>query len=120
MLTVHDLLESFEHKHRVDIGVLDFFKAFVTVPHPHLLKKLEHLGIRADLCHWLTSFHSFRSREGGRGRPVRDREKATKVTKIVSEKCRIDVAVSPDNILGCDGQKQGIGMIWQHFYLSEY
>ena len=47
---------SFEHKHRVDIGVLDFYKAFDTVPHPHLLKKLEHLGIRGDLYHWLTSF----------------------------------------------------------------
>ena len=32
ILTVHDLLESFEHKHRVDIGVLDFSKAFDTVP----------------------------------------------------------------------------------------
>ena len=56
ILTVHDLLESFEHKHRVDIGVLDFSKAFDTVPHPHLLKKLEHHGIRGDLYHWLTSF----------------------------------------------------------------
>ena len=56
ILTVHDLLESFEHKHRVDIGVLDFSKAFDTVPHPHLLKKLEHLGIRGDLYHWLTYF----------------------------------------------------------------
>ena len=25
VLTVHDLLESFEHNHGVDIGVLDFF-----------------------------------------------------------------------------------------------
>ena len=56
ILTVHNLLESFEHKHRVDIGVLDFSKAFDTFPHPHLLKKLEHLGIRGDLYHWLTSF----------------------------------------------------------------
>ena len=56
ILTVHDLLESVEHKHRVDIGVLDFSKAFDTVPHPHLLKKLEHLGIRGDLYQWLTSF----------------------------------------------------------------
>ena len=56
ILTVHDLLESFEHKHRVDIGVLDFSKAFDTVPHPHLLKKLQHLGIHGDLYHWLTSF----------------------------------------------------------------
>ena len=56
ILTVHDLLESFEHKHRVDIGVLDFSKAFDTVPHPRLLKKLELLGIRGDLYHWLTYF----------------------------------------------------------------
>ena len=56
ILTVHDLLESFEHKHRVDIGVLDFSIAFDTVPHPHLLKKLQHLGIHGDLYHWLTSF----------------------------------------------------------------
>ena len=40
--------------HRVDIWVLDFSKAFDTVPHPHLLNKLEHLGIRGDLYHWLT------------------------------------------------------------------
>ena len=40
----------------MDIGVLDFSKAFDTVPHPYLLKKLEHLGIRGDLYHWLTYF----------------------------------------------------------------
>ena len=60
ILTVHDILESYKHKHRVDIGVLDFSKAFDTVPHPHLLKKLEHLGIRGYLYHWLTSFLSER------------------------------------------------------------
>ena len=58
ILTVHDLLEYFEHKYRVNIGVLDFHfsKAFDTVPHPQLLKKLEHLGIRGDVYHWLTYF----------------------------------------------------------------
>ena len=40
----------------MDIGVLDFSKAFDTVPHPRLLKKLGHLGIRRDLYHWLTYF----------------------------------------------------------------
>ena len=35
ILTVHDILESFEHKHRVDIGVLDLSITFDTVPHPH-------------------------------------------------------------------------------------
>ena len=56
ILTAHDLLQSFDHKHRVDIGVLDFSKAFDTVPHPHLLKKLDHLGIRGDLYQWLQAF----------------------------------------------------------------
>ena len=37
-------------------GYWTFSKAFDTVPHPHLLKKLEHLGIRGDLYHWLTYF----------------------------------------------------------------
>ena len=55
ILTVHDLLESFENNQRVDSGVLEFSKAFDTVPHPHLLKKLEHLCIRGDLFHCLTS-----------------------------------------------------------------
>ena len=40
----------------MDIGVLDFSKAFDMVPHPHLLKKLQHLGIPGDLYHWLTVF----------------------------------------------------------------
>ena len=35
---------------------MDFSKAFNTVPHPHLLKKPEHLDIRGDLYHFLTSF----------------------------------------------------------------
>ena len=56
ILIVHDLLYYFEHKHRVDIGVLEFSKAFDTVPHPHLLKKLQHIGIRGDIYHWLTYF----------------------------------------------------------------
>ena len=38
----------------MDIWVLDFSKAFDTVPQPHLLNKLEHIGIRGDLYHWLT------------------------------------------------------------------
>ena len=40
ILTVHDLLESFEHKHRVDIGVLEYASS---VWDPHLRKDIHHL-----------------------------------------------------------------------------
>ena len=44
------------HLHEVFSESPRIAKSFDTVPHPHLLKKLEHLGIRGDLYHWLTSF----------------------------------------------------------------
>ncbi len=34
----------------------DFSKPFDTVPHEHLLHKLEHLGIRGKLLTWIGSF----------------------------------------------------------------
>ena len=56
LTTVHDLLTSFENKHQVDIAILDFSKAFDTVPHNKLLHKLLHFGISGPLHDWLSSF----------------------------------------------------------------
>ena len=36
--------------------ILDFSKAFDTVPHDKLMYKLEKYGIKGDLHKWLTSF----------------------------------------------------------------
>lgn len=47
----------------VNVVYLDFSRAFDPVPHKRLLLKLEHLGIRVDLLHWIGAFltqHSFR------------------------------------------------------------
>jgi hypothetical protein len=39
-----------------DIAILDFLKAFDTVPHNKLLHKLEAYGIRGTLYQWIKSF----------------------------------------------------------------
>jgi len=44
----------------VDIGILDFSKAFDTVPHDKLLYKLEKYGIQGPLHAWLASFLTHR------------------------------------------------------------
>ena len=41
-LTIHDILLKQTNFGRVDIAVLDFSKAFDTVPHNRLLTKLKH------------------------------------------------------------------------------
>ena len=38
------------------IAILDFSKAFDVVPHAHLLKKIEHYGIRDVTHHWIRAF----------------------------------------------------------------
>ena len=41
--------------------VTDFSKAFDSVPHERLLRKLEHLGLRVDLLNWIRSFLTYRT-----------------------------------------------------------
>ena len=43
LLTTHELLTRVDHKEQVDVAVLDLSKAFETVPHLRLLRKLELL-----------------------------------------------------------------------------
>ena len=54
--TVNDLLTSFDQGTQIDLAILDFSKAFDTVPHDRLLQKLHKYGIRGPLHTWLTSF----------------------------------------------------------------
>jgi hypothetical protein len=54
--TMHDLLTSFNGKRQVDVAILDFSKAFDTVPHDGLLSKLEHYGINGKFKLWISNF----------------------------------------------------------------
>ena len=61
LTTAQDLLTSFENGKQVDVAILDFSKAFDTVPHNKLLHKLYHLGIQGPLLSWLRNFLTKRS-----------------------------------------------------------
>ncbi|KAL8565040.1 hypothetical protein ACOMHN_003416 [Nucella lapillus] len=56
LLTSHDLLQSYDRQRQVDVAILDFSKAFDTVPHKRLLHKLNSYGIRGSLHTWITNF----------------------------------------------------------------
>jgi len=55
-VTTHDLLQSFDKGKQVDVAILDFSKAFDTVPHNKLLHKLDMYGVRGPLHSWLRTF----------------------------------------------------------------
>ena len=56
LLTVDDLMHSFDQKIQSDIAILDFSRAFDTVPHERLLSKLGHSGMRGPIHNWIRAF----------------------------------------------------------------
>ena len=46
----------FDSRKQVDVAVLDFSKAFDTVPHERLLKKLSHYSIDGPILLWISAF----------------------------------------------------------------
>jgi len=56
LLTVDDRMRSFDQKIQSDIAILDFSRAFDTVPHERLLGKLGHYGIRGPIHNWIRAF----------------------------------------------------------------
>ena len=57
LLTVSDELgKSTDNGKRIDVGVLDYSKAFDTVPHNKLLHKLNAYGIRGSTLGWIRAF----------------------------------------------------------------
>ena len=50
---VEHLARNLDHGKQTDVLLLDFSKAFDTVPHKRLLKKLDHYGIHGQLIKWI-------------------------------------------------------------------
>jgi hypothetical protein len=56
LLTLDDLIMAYNRKIKVDVGVLDFSRAFDTIPHERLLGKLTHYGIKGPIHTWIRAF----------------------------------------------------------------
>ncbi|KAK7095475.1 hypothetical protein V1264_006874 [Littorina saxatilis] len=61
LTTMHDIMKSHDAGRQVDVAILDFSKAFDTVPHGRLLSKLHHYGVRGPVHQWITCFLTQRS-----------------------------------------------------------
>ena len=53
---MHDIMHNFDSKQQTDLVILDFSKAFDTVPHKKLLFKLSKYGITGNIYKWIQSF----------------------------------------------------------------
>ena len=56
LITIDDLARSIDQRKQTDIIILDFSKAFHTVPHTRLISKLSHYGIRGNTLRWISNF----------------------------------------------------------------
>ena len=63
LTTLQDLLSLHDRGVQVDLVVLDFAKAFHTVPHESLLGKLKYYGIDCNINQWVRAFLTNRSQE---------------------------------------------------------
>jgi len=65
LVTLHDLLSGYDNldQDQIDIAVLDFSKAFDTVPHERLIAKLNHCGICGPISAWIREFLTNRQQQ---------------------------------------------------------
>ena len=87
LVTLNDLLHFNDEGSQTDVIILDFSKAFDTVPHAELLTKLESFGITGSIHHWLRTFLTKRYMQ-----VVVDGESSSKVT--------VDSGVPQGTVLG--------------------
>ena len=64
LITVQDLINRKDKaRTQIDVGVLDFARAFDKVPHIRLMSKLRLYGIQGEVAAWISSFLSQRSQQ---------------------------------------------------------
>ena len=77
---------KYDKGEQIDVAILDFSKAFDTVPHKKLLHKLEHYGIRGELD-WMKSF-------------LTERQQKVVVDGEESYACNVNSGVPQGTVLG--------------------
>ena len=87
LLTVYDIATMHDKNKQVDIGILDFSKAFDVVPHQRLLNKLSHYGVDGVIRTWISSF-------------LRGRSQKVVVDGIMSEPADVQSGVTQVTVLG--------------------
>ena len=63
ILYIEDTYRQQDKHKQVDMLILDFTKAFDTVPHQRLLMKLKHYGIDSNLHRWISSWLTERTQQ---------------------------------------------------------
>ena len=53
---MHRITRAIDQGVQTDVAFLDFSKAFDSVSHPHLISKLDQIGIKGPLLQWFTSY----------------------------------------------------------------
>ena len=54
--TIDNIVRSMKDRNQVDLLILDFPKAFESVPHERLLMKLDHYGLSHQLQQWIRTW----------------------------------------------------------------
>ena len=86
-LTMHHLNKLYDNNIQVDIGILDFSKAFDVVPHRRVLNKLKYYGINGKIHKWISAF-------------LHDRTQSVVVDGHTSSSVDVDSGVPQGTLLG--------------------